>query len=110
MMAGPPKPRRYREWRLLGWAKQRAILKKLSFNLTLDDIFIPKRCPALGILLAPGSRGPGSPTLDRIIPSLGYTKGNVVVLSALANQIKSSGTPLEVLKVAKWYLHLLKES
>lgn len=78
--------------------------------MTLDDIQIPATCPALGIRLIAGSSGSRSPTLDRIIPSLGYTKGNVVVISALANAIKSSGTPLEILKVAKFYLKLLKES
>ncbi len=102
--------RRYRETRLLGWAKQRAIRKGLPFNLTLSDIIIPSRCPALGIKLIPGSNSNSSPTLDRIIPDLGYTKGNVVVISALANAIKSSGTPREILMVAMFYKKLLKET
>lgn len=93
----------------MGWAKQRAKKKRLPFNLTLDDVIIPTHCPALGIKLIPGSSGSQSPTLDRIIPSLGYTKGNVVVISALANAIKSTGTPSEILKVAKFYLKQLKE-
>jgi hypothetical protein len=103
------KAKRYRESRLLAWARLRAKRKRLPFNLTLDDIQIPPRCPALGIPLIPGSGSSQSPTLDRIIPSLGYTKGNVVVISALANAIKNSGTPLEILKVAKFYLKLLKD-
>ncbi len=106
---GVTRTKRYRESRLLGWAKQRAKKKRLPFNLTLEDITIPDVCPALGVRLIPGSSGSRSPTLDRIIPSLGYTKGNVVVISALANAIKSTGTPSEILKVAKFYLKLLKE-
>lgn len=100
--------KRYRESRLLGWAKQRARKKKLPFNLTLEDIVIPDKCPALGIRLVPGEGSSRSPTLDRIVPSLGYTRGNIVVISALANAIKSTGTPSEILKVAKFYLKLLK--
>lgn len=107
---GPTRTRRYREWRLLGWAKQRALKKHLPFNLVLSDVIIPTHCPALGIRLRAGSSSNASPTLDRIIPSLGYTKGNVVVISALANSIKSTGTPDEILKVARFYQKTLKEN
>ena len=33
-----------------------------------------------------------SPTIDKLIPSLGYTKGNVWVISRRANMIKSDAT------------------
>jgi hypothetical protein len=45
---------------------------------------------------------PTSPSLDRIIPELGYTKGNVIVISMKANQIKSSANAQEIYAVAKW--------
>ena len=44
-----------------------------------------------------------SPTLDRIIPSAGYVRGNVVVISWLANKIKGNITdPTIFEKVAKY--------
>ena len=46
--------------------------------------------------------GPGSPTLDRIVPSLGYVPGNVVVISHKANSIKSNATAAEIRAVADW--------
>lgn len=41
--------------------------------------------------------GPESPTLDKIIPALGYVPGNVWVISHRANTIKSDAS-LEELK------------
>jgi hypothetical protein len=43
-----------------------------------------------------------SPTLDRLVPSKGYVKGNVVVMSARANFIKQDAGSEEVGKVAEW--------
>ena len=80
-------------------AKARARKAGVEFTITLDDIVIPDRCPWLGIPLAHGTgRGPkdNSPTLDRIIPELGYVKGNVIVISNRANRIKNNGTPEEL--------------
>ena len=50
-----------------------------------------------------------SPTLDRIIPKLGYIKGNVQVVSALANRIMSDATVNQVMAVAKHYEKITKE-
>jgi hypothetical protein len=41
-------------------------------------------------------------TLDKLIPSKGYTKGNVAWMSYKANLIKNQYSPDEVMKVAKW--------
>lgn len=95
--------------RLLSIAKYRAKKKRLPFNIEAEDIPIPSRCPILGIPLATGGSQQSSPTVDRIIPELGYTKGNVIVISGLANSIKASGTPIEILKVATFYLKLAKD-
>ena len=100
----------FRESRLLRSARYRSKRDGISCNIDLGDVVIPSHCPALGIPLRFGSISDNSPTLDRIIPALGYTKGNVIVVANLTNRIKSSGTPLEVLRVAKFYLNLLKES
>lgn len=92
---------------LLQQARRRAQKKGLPFDLTVDDIVIPTFCPALGIPLfratGQAAQGPNSPTLDRIEPRLGYTRGNVRVISSRANQIKSDATPSELLQVACFF-------
>lgn len=85
-------------------AKQSAKKRGLAFDLELSDIVIPEVCPALGIpLFKNGARGPNTPSLDRIVPSLGYTKGNVVVVSLLANRIKTDATTEQILAVGAFY-------
>jgi hypothetical protein len=44
-----------------------------------------------------------SPSIDRIIPSLGYVRGNVVIVSMRANRIKTDATDAELRRVAKFY-------
>ena len=41
--------------------------------------------------------------------SLQYTKDNVIVVSGLANKIKTSATPEQIKKVADFYASLYKE-
>ena len=92
-------------------AKKRAANKDLPFNITQQDIVDvwPKDdyCPALRIPLKIKSGNKistdNSPNLDRVIPSLGYVKGNIAVVSKLANNIMSSARPSEVIKVGKWF-------
>lgn len=86
---------------ILAAAKSRAKKSSIPFNITLDDISIPEFCPVLGLRLQPGGGrnegkfcgpSPSSPSLDRIKPELGYTKGNVRVISNRANTLKSNAT------------------
>jgi len=75
----------------------------IEFNLDLEDIYIPEVCPALGKPIYKGDKThPFSPTLDRINPGKGYTKGNVIVISHRANSIKSNATADEILAVGKF--------
>ncbi len=85
---------KYPEKLLHRYAKLRAKKKNIPFDIEISDIIIPTHCPILGIPLAFSRKalGSGSPTLDRIIPILGYTKGNIQVLSWKANKLKSNGT------------------
>lgn len=93
--------------RLLSLTKYRARKRGIAFDLIEADLTIPRFCPVLGIPLyrAAGARaqGPNSPTVDRINPAQGYVRGNVMVVSAKANQIKSNATPQELLQVACFY-------
>lgn len=63
-------------------ARNRARKNNIPFNITLEDIVIPTHCPILGIELVYGKDDiMSSPSLDKINPSLGYTKGNIIIIS-----------------------------
>lgn len=97
--AGPAQAELKMKWRLqdprrtlLSGAKVRATKRGLPFDLTIDDIVIPERCPILDIPLIPGHGAPqpSSPSLDRINGPLGYVRGNVRVISHKSNACKNS--------------------
>jgi hypothetical protein len=85
----------------------------VPFSITHEDIQIPELCPVLGIKLehasketasrgAMGGFHDASPTLDKIIPALGYVPGNIAVISWRANKLKGDGTTGELRAVADW--------
>lgn len=90
---------------VLDRVRSRAKLRGIPFDLELEDIVIPEVCPVLGIRLERATRGTtdSSPSVDRIKPELGYTKGNIVIVSSRANRIKSDATPQELTAVARFY-------
>lgn len=98
----------YIKSRLLYNAKERAKVKQVPFDITKNDFDIPLTCPVLGIELrvAKGQADDNSPTLDRIIPKLGYIPGNVIVMSYRANRIKSDATLQELDRVADFVRRL----
>jgi len=71
-----------------------------------EAIEYPKVCPVLGMELDWGMNGlqDNSPSLDRIDSTKGYIKGNVMILSNLANKMKSNSTPEQKLTEARYYL------
>jgi hypothetical protein len=66
----------------------------IPFNIEISDIKIPQKCPLLEIPIfrSPGKATINSPTVDRIVPELGYVKGNIKVISMKANWMKSSAS------------------
>lgn len=98
--------------KMLQAAKHRARKFGVPFDLAREDVSIPTHCPALGIPLqvGKGKITDGSPSLERIRPALGYVRGNVVVVSHLANRIKNSATLEQMISVAGWALRMLKET
>ena len=93
------------EHSLWKWAKARAIEKNLSFNISVDDVVIPENCPLLGIPIFRGTlySHRNSASLDRIIPSRGYVRGNIRVISHRANNLKGDACLEELeLLVANW--------
>lgn len=98
---------------LLDGAKARCRRSGLSFKLTTTDFDIPDKCPVLGIPLRHNWGGTtahaASPTLDRIVPSRGYVRGNVVVVSYRANRLRSDATVAELQKLYNFYGRLTRE-
>lgn len=84
--------------------KSRAKRLGIAFDIDVSDIAVPERCPVLGIELSvlPGHGSgyhPAAASLDKIKPALGYTKGNVRVISARANLLKNDATADELRRV-----------
>lgn len=93
---------------LLRAARNRALVRGIPFTISLADVVVPPTCPVFGMPLKPhfGSSGgrPDSPSLDRIIPALGYIPGNVRVISHLANSMKGNATPEQLMAFARHVL------
>jgi hypothetical protein len=94
---------------LLRHAKIRAAAKNIPFDLVADDILLPEVCPVFNRPFNKSNRRLGY-SLDRIIPELGYVKGNVQVISQLANAMKWDSTREERIAFANWVLCHEKES
>lgn len=83
------------------------------FNINVDDIFIPKYCPYLGIELSTNiedCRSINYYTLDRIDSSKGYVKDNVQVISYLANTMKNNSTLKQLITFSENVIKLHKHT
>jgi len=102
-----------RRWRLenpekyiLNSVRTRARRSKKEFDLTIDDIVIPKKCPVLGIPISMTAEknSDNLPSIDRFDNSKGYIKGNVNIISRRANSLKRDSTIEEVAFLFEWLL------
>jgi hypothetical protein len=94
---------------LLSIARDRSRLLGFSCDLETTDIQIPEKCPYLGIPLTDGrldGKQKSSMSIDRIDPTKGYVKGNVQIISWLANRMKTDATVEELVKFAQGVLTL----
>ena len=85
-------------------AKQNASDKKMDFNLTLEDIIIPEKCPLLEIPISTNFSDGNKDcyySIDRIDSTKGYVKGNVQVISLLANIMKNKATNEQLITFAQ---------
>jgi len=102
------------EKRMWQRAKQRARAKGMESTLEVEDIFLPKVCPILGIELKVNSGRPGaydsSYSLDRIDNSKGYTQDNIQVISQIANAMKANASAEQLLLFAKYILKTYEET
>lgn len=87
-------------------AKERAKEKQIPFNLNLNFLvsIFPKKymCPVLGIKMEWNNNNRNSPSLDRLIPELGYVEENVCWISNKANVMKKNRTPEILRQIADW--------
>jgi hypothetical protein len=92
--------------------RNRALEKGVSCTITaqhLRDIWpMDNRCPILKTTFLCGMEkgNPAGPSVDRIVPSLGYVPGNVAIISYRANRIKIDATILELRAVADWMVQM----
>lgn len=91
---------------LLRRLRTNASSRGIPFDLELEDLTIPEHCPVLGIRLEinreRGCRPDSSPSVDRIIPVLGYVKGNVQMISSRANRLKQDATVPELEAIVRY--------
>lgn len=90
--------------KLICSAKARAKRDGIEFSISIKDFKVPKNCPLLGIRLTNivgKGRLPSNISLDRIDNTKGYIKGNVWVVSDLANRMKQNATSEQLKQFAK---------
>lgn len=88
-------------------AKERAKRKNLPFNLTTAYVvsIMADKCPVFDepfVLFGSKTGVDMTPNIDRIDPSKGYVEGNIAIISAKANRIKSAYQSKDLYKVAQW--------
>lgn len=71
-------------------AKRRAKEREQAFDITVEDVRVPERCPVFNMPFQENTDYAAS--LDRIDSSQGYVRGNVQVISARANTLKNDAT------------------
>lgn len=95
----------------LSSAKTRSKTKAVAFELDIEylESIATNTCPVFGVNLiyassnkGQGNTDPHTAALDRVVPELGYIKGNVVFISQWANSIKSDATEVQLYAVADW--------
>lgn len=96
-------------------ARNRAKIHNLEFSITKEDIIVPELCPIfetpLESQIGKGTKfaiSPNRPSIDRIDSSKGYIKGNIWVISSLANVMKSNSTLKQLIKFSNNVLKLIE--
>ena len=94
-------------------AMHRAKDKGVEFTISIGDIrdVYPADglCPVFGFEMVHGECEEhgrnNSPSIDRIDPNKGYVKGNIQIISNLANSMKQNATPEQMMQFAQWVIN-----
>jgi len=82
-------------------AKRRSKSRGIEFNIELSDLTVPDYCPLLEVKIDNFNPDNGyHASIDRINPTKGYIKGNVMVVSFRANRLKNNSSSSELLLLA----------
>lgn len=87
-------------------SKIRARQKNLEFNIQKSDIIISEKCPVFNTEFTYNRDRATSPSLDRIDNSKGYIKGNVIVISYRANELKRDSSVEDLTKIIDFYQNI----
>lgn len=80
--------------------KAKAKRDNLNFDLEVSKLKVPEVCPVLGVPLDWGAEDRDTtPSIDRLIPDLGYVLSNVRIVSHRANRLKQDATVEELEKI-----------
>lgn len=110
-------PKNY--WLSVTAAAIRVRAKHLNVPCDLTRAFLktitPDVCPIFGIpfnFAGKVSRKPeyDSASVDRIVPALGYVRGNMIVISYRANAIKRDASVAELVRLSEFYTALTARS
>lgn len=88
--------------------KRLAKLRGIPFTIEFDEVFklAGDKCPVFNTPLSwcelGGKPKANTPSLDKMIPELGYVPGNVFWVSYRANSIKTNATMEEISMVLKY--------
>ena len=93
--------------RIMNYASKQGVkvgFKSVSEFAQYARDIAPERCPVFGFKLTVGTRWDHrhSPSIDKIIPSKGYVRGNIQVISMMANTMKQNATPKQLEQFANW--------
>lgn len=100
-----------KEYLLWYRSKENAKTRGKEFNIEVEDVIIPENCPYFGFKLETNVNHHNCQnyyTIDRIDSNKGYVKGNVQVISMLANRMKNSASEEELIKFAEAVLIIHK--
>jgi hypothetical protein len=86
--------------------KARASRKGIAFELEQSDVTSVVICPVFGVPLIRAAVKPAwnSSSVDRIDNTKGYVRGNIQVMSYLANSMKRDATDEQLILFAEWVL------